>query len=919
MESVVGRDAELAVIARLLSGAGAGQSQALLIEGEPGIGKTALLGSARSLAAGFTRLSAQGVESETVLAHAGLLELVTPVRHLLGEVPAPQAEALSTALGWAAPEAPADRFLVAAATLSLLAAAAESAPVLVTVDDLQWLDRESAAAVLFAARRMGPDAVMFVFTLRSGSAPLDLVRGIPVHALVGLSPAAVSSLVPSPTSDAVIERLVAATNGNPLALLEASRRLDRAHWVGAAPLPDPLPVGAYLLEVYEALLTDLSADAWRAVVLFALGQNTGDAAVTAALAASGADPATALDETRHRGVLVADDTGLRFRHPLLRTAVLRLATPAQQREAHLALADHLPRDGPGRVWHQAEGTVGADDVLAEELSRVAGAHRGRLGFAAASAALERASLLTRGHDLAAERLAAAAEDAFVAGDVVRTRVLVERVLRGPTPQRARGRALFTLGMLEQYAGSVPRSVEHLSSACDLLDGLPLVRALAELATAQFRMNDLEALAGCADRLGGAADLSDPEQRLLAAFVEGVSLMLRGEPDEGGARLAEVRSLALSDELRDEPRALLFMALSIGFSGEPGPDMVEAFARVDGVRRQGAAGILIPLLSISAAGKAWLGDHAGAFADAGEAAELADHLGYAADASVAVEMVAWQLAARGLHDEASEALVRAKALVDRAGLTGVAAHHALTVAFCALCRGDLARVVDVLEARVAADGGVGSLGEPLGVAPLLVEAYAGLGRDAEAAALSGRYAEVTTTVAPAHLIAFVSRCEGITATEPEAAQAAFKAALAAHASTGDTFERARTRMLFGARLRREGQRVAAREQLRLAQDAFEQMDLAHWAQQAAHELSATGATARRRSGTSDEPLTSQETRVALLVAQGKSNKEVAAALFLSPKTIEHHVGSIFRKRGFKSRSELAGAFAREAPGARGLPS
>jgi DNA-binding CsgD family transcriptional regulator len=609
-------------------------------------------------------------------------------------------------------------------------------------------------------------------------------------------------------------------------------------------------------------------------------------------------------------VLVTDGRGLRFRHPLLRTAVLRLATPAQQREAHLALAEHLPPGSRARWWHLAEGSAGPDDVIAEELARVAATDRERLGFAAASAALERSGLLTRSSELAAERFAAAAEDAFVAGDVARTRALADRVLGGSAPARARGRALFTLGMLEQYAGSVPRSVDHFSAACDLLDGLPLVRALSELASAQFRLNELAAITEHADRLASVVDRSDPEQRLLADFARGVSLMLQGEPEPAGAAFAEVRALALSEELRDEPRALLPMALSFGFSGETGPDMVEAFARVDDVRRRGAVGILIPLLAISAAGRAWLGDHAGAFADAGEAAELSEQLDYVADASVAVEMLAWQLAARGVHDEARLALTRARSLVDRAGVTGVAAHHGLTVAFCALCRGDLAEVVSVLEARVATDGGVGSMGEPLGVAPLLVEAYAGLGRDADAADLAARFAAATSPAAPARTLALVRRCEGLAAVRIEDAAEAYESALATHTTAGDAFEAARTRLLFGSRLRRDGRRTAAREHLRLAQDAFARMDLTHWAEQAAHELAATGATARKR-GTRDEPLTSQETRVALLVAQGRSNKEVAAALFLSPKTVEHHLGNVFRKRGITSRSALASAFARGA--------
>jgi DNA-binding CsgD family transcriptional regulator len=321
------------------------------------------------------------------------------------------------------------------------------------------------------------------------------------------------------------------------------------------------------------------------------------------------------------------------------------------------------------------------------------------------------------------------------------------------------------------------------------------------------------------------------------------------------------------------------------------------------------GVLVPILAITAAGRSWLGDHAGAFADAGEAAELAEHLGYAADASVAVELLAWQSAARGLHDEARQALVRARVLTDRAGTTSVAAHQAVTAAFCALCRSDLTEVVDILVARIAADGGRGEMGEPLGVAPLLVEAYVGLGRTADAVALTRQYADVTPSSAPSWARALVLRCQGLTAPDTATAHEAFEQALQAHEDTADPFESARTRLLLGSRLRRDGQRVAAREQLRIAHDAFTRMELTHWAAQAAAELAATGATARPRGTGTEQPLTSQETRVALLVAEGKSNREVAAALFLSPKTIERHLGNVFRKRGFKSRTELASSYAR----------
>lgn len=894
---MVGRERELGAIGRLLDGARARRSGAVLLVGEPGIGKTTLLEVARTMASDFTCLGAHGVESESVLAYAGLLQLLNPVRDLLSEVPEAQAAALRGALGWATAGTPADRFLVAAATLSVLAEAAVDRPVLVLVDDLHWLDHESASAIAFAARRLGPDAVAFVLGARPESLAPDLVEGLAVLPVAGLSSGDSSRLVAPEVATPVAARLAAVTEGNPLALLEVSRRLTPAQRAGAAPLPDPLPVGDRLHVVFESLLTGLSPGAWRAVLLLAL-ERTGTAATVAA----------ALDEATEHGVVVTAEGGYRFRHPLLRAAVLRLATPAQQREAHRELATSLPPAAPARVWHLAEASVGPDDDLADELAGVAEGDRIRLGFAAASSALERSALLTRDPAISAERMAAAAEDAFVAGDLARTRALAQRVLSESASDSARGRALFTLGMVEQYAGSIPRAVDHLSAAAALLGGAALVRALTELALARFRLNDLAGVAECAERIAAAADLADPEQRLPAAFLGGVSRALAGDFEAAMPLLGEVTTLALSEKLRHDPRALLLMALAAGFAGDVGEAVRRGSPRIDDVRRRGAIGVLVPILAITAAGRAWVGDHAGAYADAGEAAELADHLGYAADASVANELVAWQSAARGLHDDARAALGRARVLIDLAGTTSHAAHYALTAAFCALCRGDLTEVAAVLEARITADGGLGEMGDPLGVAPLLVEAYVGLGRAADASDLARRYAEVTPASAPPWTTALVLRCQALTAPDSGSAVEKFEEALAVHAATTDPFEGARTRLLFGARLRREGQRVAARDLLRPAHEAFARMELTHWADLAGAELAATGATTRPRGVGTAEPLTSQETRVALLVAEGMSNKDVAAALFLSPKTIERHLGSVFRKRGFTSRAELARDYA-----------
>jgi DNA-binding NarL/FixJ family response regulator len=791
--------------------------------------------------------------------------------------------------------------------LSMLAAESERAPVLLLVDDLQWVDRESAAALAFTARRLREDRVCFLWASRSGSISPEFVQGMPVLTLAGLSSADGLALVEDRVADRVVERLVDDTGGNPLAILEIARRLTDAQRVGAAPLPNALPVGARLGVVYQQQLTGLSAPAWRAVLLSALNRSGTSATVAAALVREEVDTAGALDEAQDYGVLVRHGAEIGFRHPLLRTAVLSLATSAQQRSAHRALADVLAADPDSLagIWHRAEAAAGPDKQLAQDLVRAADQSRTRQGYAAASAAMERAALLAGDAALAGDWMATAAADALLAGDADRTRSLAARVLDGSSPPRAHGRALFTLGTLEGSAGSV--AVKLLASAAERLDGEHRTRALAELALAHFQLNDMAGVSECASRIEEAADRNDPEQRMLSDFTRGVAAAVGGDPAAGQVLLRDVTEQISLAPLRDDPRSLLYLGLAAGFLGDPRLAMALGSHQLSQVRKRGALGLLVPALALFAAARAWLGDHVGAFADAGEAAELGDLLGYAADAAVAVEMLAWQSAARGLHDDAQTALERAKALTDRAGTTGFAAHQALTAAFCALCRADPAAAVQLLEARLAADGGVGSMGEPLGVAPYLVEAYVAVGRRDEASAMAEQFAAVTPSTAPSWLRALVARCQGLTADDDETAVRAYEAALAAHADAPDVFEAARTHLLYGARLRRGGQRIKAREQLRTAHDAFAEMDLTAWIRCAADELAATGAKPRTRQLQLTEPLTSQETRVALHAAKGMSNKEIAAALFLSPKTVEHHLSSVYRKRGFRSRAELAVSF------------
>jgi DNA-binding CsgD family transcriptional regulator len=642
-------------------------------------------------------------------------------------------------------------------------------------------------------------------------------------------------------------------------------------------------------------------------VVAAAGAADGAEAVATALRAEGVDAEAALDQAERLDVLVRRPGTVAFRHPLLRTAVWSSATPTERRTAHAALAAALPATRrTARAWHRAEAATGPDAALAAELAALADEERVRMGHAAASTALERAALLTDDPTTASSHLAAAIEDAVLAGDVDRSRVLADRALAGDLATEARGRVLASLGRLEHETGSLSRAAQLLTDAAQRLTGRRRVTVLAELALVRYRLGDYAALALVAEKLRRVADGDDVHQRLLRDYFSGVAAMCTGDLDAGRSLLADAIAVYQSQpELRDDPGYLPYATLSVGWLGAT-PELAGLLeGRVGHARARGALSMLVPVLSLLAYGRAWiLGDHRGAFADAGEAVELGTELGFVSDVAPAIEMLAWQHAARGLHDLARAELARADDLVQRAGTSAVAAHLALAHASCALCRGDLDEVVERLEARLAVDEGRGPMGEALGVAPMLVEAYVATGRDDDAADLTARYAAVPSPAPPTR--ALIARCRALVAADDDAAVAAFEEALAAHAEVfgGDPFERARTQLLYGARLRRSGRRLASRTQLRAARDRFAAMDLTAWAARAAEELAATGETARSRRPTSEEPLTSQETRIALLVGQGMTNREVAAALFVSPKTVEHHLSSVYRKRGLRSRTELA---------------
>ena len=909
-DPLVGRALVLSRLDDLRATAGSGSLAVSVVEGDVGIGKTALaeVASRTATADGWNVVWVQGVESDAVLAYAGLLSVTSKLRTWLPAVPDTQRNALTGALGWTAAESGGDRFQVFAATLALLAAAAADQPLFIVVDDVQWLDRESAEAILFAARRTRHDRLAFLLTKRPRTALPVSVDGGTEARLEGLGIADAARLLGPGYAPGVATRLTAETAGNPLALLECDRLLSAVQRSGAAELPAMLPVPDRLARVYRDELAELSPEAGFAVRLAASGQDLAAGPVIAALEAASLDPQTCLDSASE--VLQLVDGSLVFRHPLLRFVAWERATAAERREAHAALAAVVP-DGPARTWHRVESAAGYDDALAHELAAVADLDRSRRGYAAASAALERAARLTPEQAQAVRWLSSAAEDAYLAGDGERARRLAADVLDRAVEPAPRATVLLTLGLLEQHTGTFVRARELLSRATEIAAGPALLRGLVELGHLCYVFDDPVGMSTAAERAVSAADPADPEQAMLAAYLSGAAQVFAGRLEPGAADVSRALDLLESEpSLFNDPRHLHVMLLSARWLMDlpyevDGTSVTQiGFRRIAAARERGALGPLAFGLSLASGGLAWLGENVEAYAMAGEAVDLLDALGYRVEPGVAHETLAVECAARGRHAEAAVLLQRAEDVVRRTGITETPPHLAHAVMDCALSRGDLERVVSVAEDQISRSGGRGRMLEPLGVASWLVEAYLGLGRDDDARDLVRRHLELNADSDHPYVTGMVARGQGLVADDPELAGAEFDRAIACLVALGQRAESGRTRLLYGMRLRRAGQRVAARTQLRAATADFAAVGHQAWEERATAELVATGERMRSRQPQVTEALSSQETRVALLVAQGMTNREVATALFLSPKTVEHHLGSVLRKRGLRSRTELA---------------
>ncbi|WP_143737521.1 helix-turn-helix transcriptional regulator [Microbispora sp. GKU 823] len=880
-----GRSAEMAAIDDLIDRAGKGSGGALVLRGEAGAGKTALLDLAASRGGPMRVLRTTGVEAEADLAFAALHQLLLPVTGLLDALPEPQAEAVCGALGLA-PAGSGDRFLLAAGVLSLLAEAAAPDGLICVVDDFQWVDRPSADALLFAARRLGTEPIAMPLAVR-GDMP---VKGLPSLEIAGLAePAAAELLDAGFTLAAPVRRdLVTLTGGNPLALRESARLLTPAQRAGREPLPDPLPGGNRL---FGDRVAALSEGARLTALLAAVESDLG--LVLRAADRLGAGEA-ALPELESAGLAGVAGTHVRFRHPLIRSAVYEAGSPAQRREAHAVLAELS--DGDRRAWHLAGAALGQDESVAAALARAAELDRDRGGYGAAATALTRAAELTPEPLVRARRLKDAAVAAWLGGRPGQAESLLAEACEFAGADAALHMEIAQLrGRFELNSGDAAEAVRILASG-DTLE------MLADASEAAAYVGDTEAII----EIG----------RRAAAFPEG---FLRDVVAGIGAALADGsghdllrRALGRTGELR-EAAEFLWAAAAASQLGEVdlSAELAERAGRV--ARVSGMTGQLPVVLEFVATAERLAGRLAESRAVSEEALELAREAGYANTVAAHLANLAAVAALRGEEEVCAQYAREALAIAvpHRVGLRAGVAAYAL--AMLDLCLGRFAAAHDRFTAIASAGPGAGHPAVVWRTTPTGSRPPWGAGDPDAARRALEAYERWSAHAGTAESRALLARCRGLVLPDDQAVEALLEASRL-HANP---FEAARTGLLLGERLRRTHRPGEARAHLRAAFETFHRAGAAPWARRAHGELRAAGESMRTGAdaaavpeaipdvgGTALDTLTPQELRIATLVAGGATSKEIAARLFLSPRTVEYHLYKIYPKLGITSRTELA---------------
>jgi DNA-binding CsgD family transcriptional regulator len=911
---LLGRKDERLALDRLFAQARDGRSGVLALVGEPGIGKTALLEHAAESAKGMRILRCRGIESEAVIPFAGLAELLRPALNVLDRIPAPQATALAGALALG-PAGARDRFAIGAATLSLLSASAEEGPLALLVDDAHWLDRSSAETLLFAARRLLADPIALVLTVREGQPSLLDGADLRTLRVAGLDRAdAAELLARTDVPVEVRERLYRATGGNPLALLELAPEAAR---LLTLPSDAPVPISTSIATAFLRRFGQLPDSTRRLLVLVAASDTCGPAVLARAAAHVGLDIG-ALALAEEAGLVTVGPGRIEFTHPLARAAMYADAGASERREAHAALAAALPdRDVDQRAWHLAAACVGPDDQASDALERAGARARERSAYAVAAAAFARAAGFASLDEARDRLLLAAAEAAWLAGEAERTLALLDDAQAHEAVPAVNARLDHLRGQVAMRCGPVMDGYPLIvGAAAQIADADPelAVVMLAEAVLGCFYTGDTPAMIAAAERAVALANGQGSRRAtFFAAMARGMALVADGQ---GGAGAASARQavgiLEESDELRDDPGLLVWAALGPMWLREAGTGrgLIErAFERV---RAQAALGALPYLLHLLARDQATTDQWAAAETSYDEAIRLGRETGQWVEVAAALAGLAWLQARQGREADCREHAAEARRQCEQlgVGLYGVWAIQA--IGDLELGLGRPAAAIEHYQAQADALRLRGIADVDLSPAPELVEAFLRLGREDDAAEAAVDFVAQATAKGQPWALARAARCRGLLADAGEL-EPRFEEALRLHERTPDAFETARTRLAYGVRLRRARKRVRAREELRAAVEIFERLGARPWIEQAGAELAATGETARRRDVSTLDQLTPQELRIARLLADGKTTRETAAAIFVSPKTVEYHLGHVYGKLGIHSREELIAAFkARHEP-------
>jgi DNA-binding CsgD family transcriptional regulator len=897
------RSGERDSIDQLLELVRRGFSGVLVLRGGHGVGKTTMASYAVGAASGFSVSAFTAVESEISLQYGGVHELLIPFLPLIGDLPAPHRQALRVAFGMEVGPQP-DRFLVGLACLTLLARAAADEPVLCAVDDAEWIDPESALVLGFVARRLYADRVAMILTVGDEHEPPAFAQ-LPTIDVGGLPDDAAAALLRStagvPLEAAVVDRVVTDTDRNPLAIVEVGSHFTADELAAWAYLPGPVPTGRKLQQRYLRRVRQLPDGVQEFLLLAAADISWERSRVRQAAAAAGIDPDTAEREAEAAELIEASGNVLRFRHPLIRSAVYHEASDAARRHAHhlLALVSGRDRDAEEQVWHRAAAAAAPDEQLAAGLEAAADRARDRGALSTAAALLRRSVALTPGQDIRARREVALARAELVTGRPSTARHVADDALPRLAEGTARGHAQVVIGEALLAQGHVIEAAEVLASAAAALAADPTASADALLTALNAAM-----WAGPA-AISRVARLPIPSPRAVPSVTD---LLLAGYQ----ARFTRGYQAAASP-LRAAMQAL----------------------RADDL--EPATGLKWFELGTVAAGSLW--DDEALIDITDRWAQAARRLGALVELPVALNFRAFSHWLTCGFDHAADQWDEMREIMAASQNPGTVGIDGRGLGLLLVCDGDTADAraagqAQIREATARGQGAVANIGRGIvtmaylrsgqyeaavgsclpvirddhpftaeWLLPELIEAAVRSDQQQVARTAFATLADRTSVAATPWALGIRARCQALL-DEGGQAEAAYLEAISQLERSRAAVDLARAHLLYGQWLRRGRRRRDARIQLRAADDMFRAMGAGVFAEQAGGELRATGERARKRTPDTERNLTPQEARIAGLAAGGATNSEIAEQLFLSASTVDYHLGKVFRKLGVRSRTELA---------------